>query len=299
MQRGVNIYTRLSLHSKKFVTLSPSKSRTEHLYRHSLRLVIQDSPRQSSSFTNIKMADQDRKDKYLGMSIEDRRNGYRCGNKYSVVDQIESWEKYTAGYEFSKIKIEGSASTASSDDDDQIYFPSASLNEKVSLWSGDITTLEIDAIVNAANNSLLGGGGVDGAIHRAAGGDLLAECKLLEGCETGEAKMTGGYKLPAKYVIHTVGPRGENASKLFDCYNNSLKLMLDHELRTIAFPCISTGVYGYPPFKAAHVALKTVRTFLEHNGDSVDRVIFCTFLPEDVEIYQKLLQHYFPIVKKD
>lgn len=169
------------------------------------------------------------------------------------------------------------------------------LCHKVSLWRGDITALGIDAIVNAANNALLGGGGVDGAIHRAAGPELKQECKTLRGCETGDAKITAGYKLPAKHVIHTVGPVGEKPPLLESAYQRSLEVMKENNLRTIAFPCISTGVYGYPQSKAAQVALRTVYNFLVKNPESVDRVIFCLFLPEDVAIYERFMQVYFPV----
>ncbi|XP_066993157.2 macro domain-containing protein PG1779 isoform X2 [Anabrus simplex] len=169
------------------------------------------------------------------------------------------------------------------------------LNAKVSLWKGDITKLQIDAIVNAANSSLMGGGGVDGAIHRAAGPKLVEECATLGGCPTGMAKITGGYSLPAKHVIHTVGPRGQKPDLLESCYKTCLQLMLENKLRSVAFPCISTGIYGYPQEPAAHVALSTVRKFLEKNPNMVDRVIFCLFLAEDVKIYQNLMQVYFPV----
>ena len=170
------------------------------------------------------------------------------------------------------------------------------LSDKVSIYRGDITKLEIDAIVNAANNSLLGGGGLDGTIHRAAGGFLLAECKTLYGCGTGESKITSGYKLPAKNIIHTVGPVGEKSKLLKSCYQSSLELLKENNLKTIAFPCISTGIiYGYPSEKAAPVAIKTVKEFIKKNPDKVDRVIFCLFLDKDVEIYEKLMQEYFTV----
>ena len=159
---------------------------------------------------------------------------------------------------------------------------------KIEILRGDITTLTVNAIVNAANTTLLGGGGVDGAIHRAAGPELLAECRTLGGCRPGEAKMTRGYRLPAGFVIHTVGPiwRGGKygeAHVLADCYRNSLKLAVENEIKTIAFPAISCGAYGYPIEDAAQIAFKTTRDFLAANeGHPVDRqrndIGFCAIL---------------------
>jgi O-acetyl-ADP-ribose deacetylase (regulator of RNase III) len=157
----------------------------------------------------------------------------------------------------------------------------------------DITTLAVDAIVNAANRSLLGGGGVDGAIHRAAGPGLLDECRKLGGCPTGEARITGGYRLAARYVIHTVGPvwqgggMGE-AALLAACYRNALALAAAHGLRSIAFPAISTGVYGYPPEPAAAIAVATVRSQLRP-AERVEEVVFCCFGERDFALYQSLL----------
>jgi O-acetyl-ADP-ribose deacetylase (regulator of RNase III) len=157
----------------------------------------------------------------------------------------------------------------------------------------DIVTLAVDAIVNAANESLLGGGGVDGAIHRAAGPGLLEECRRLGGCPTGDARITGGHRLPARFVIHTVGPvwrggaRGE-AALLASCYRRCLEVASEGGLRSIAFPGISTGVYGYPPEAAARVAVGTVREVLRV-PTSLEEVIFCCFSRDALEIYESLL----------
>lgn len=158
---------------------------------------------------------------------------------------------------------------------------------------GDITTLAVDAIVNAANSSLLGGGGVDGAIHRAAGQELLQACRHLQGCDTGDAKATPGFKLPARYVIHTVGPvwRGgqqQEPELLASCYRRSIFVAKTLQVESIAFPCISTGVYGYPLELAAAIAIATVAEHLYAEG-SLREVIFCCFSRADLEVYKRLL----------
>lgn len=163
----------------------------------------------------------------------------------------------------------------------------------ITVFQGDITKLSVDAIVNAANKSLLGGGGVDGAIHRAAGPELLAECRTLHGCNTGEAKITKGYNLPAKYVIHTVGPiyggRKGDAENLANCYKNSLSLAKENGIHSIAFPAISTGVYRYPIEAATKIAVSTVKEWLEENSEYPLDVIFCCFGSEALEAYNRVL----------
>jgi O-acetyl-ADP-ribose deacetylase (regulator of RNase III) len=168
------------------------------------------------------------------------------------------------------------------------------MKDRIELLQGDITTVKADAIVNAANNSLLGGGGVDGAIHRAAGPGLLEVCRLLGGCPTGEARITKGFKLPAKFVIHTVGPvwhSGTNHEEelLASCYQESLKLAREHQCLTVAFPNISTGIYHFPKKRAAEIAVKEVKSFLEQNP-LPEKVMFVCFDSENHELYKELLK---------
>ncbi|GGJ24129.1 O-acetyl-ADP-ribose deacetylase [Deinococcus roseus] len=165
---------------------------------------------------------------------------------------------------------------------------------RIQLHQGDITKLNVDAIVNAANSSLLGGGGVDGAIHRAAGPQLALECLKLAGCKTGQAKITAGYKLPARHVIHTVGPYWSGGNRhedelLASCYQHSLELAEKHGLKTIAFPAISTGIYRFPLERATQIAIATVKTFLEEHSIP-EQVTFVCFSAHDFQVYQRLLQ---------
>jgi len=167
------------------------------------------------------------------------------------------------------------------------------MKDRIEIIQGDITKLQVDAIVNAANKSLLGGGGVDGAIHRAAGPGLVKECRKLNGCETGNAKITGGYNLPASFVIHAVGPVWQDGKKneeklLASCYQKSLEIAAEKHLKSIAFPNISTGIYGFPKEKAAGIAISTVTSFLNQNP-KIKKVIFAIFDEENYEIYQDLL----------
>jgi O-acetyl-ADP-ribose deacetylase (regulator of RNase III) len=169
---------------------------------------------------------------------------------------------------------------------------SDSVKDRIIVQQGDITQLKVDTIVNAANTSLLGGGGVDGAIHRAAGPELLNECRGLGGCPTGEARITRGYRLPARHVIHTVGPvysgKPRDAELLSACYTNSLALAVQHNLATIAFPAISCGVYGYPIKEASKIAVDTSWQFLAANP-SLEQVIFILFSAPDLQVYEAYL----------
>ena len=173
------------------------------------------------------------------------------------------------------------------------------ITEKIEVIQGDITTLDVDAIVNAANTSLLGGGGVDGAIHRAAGKGLLEECRTLGGCPTGEARITGGYNLAARHVIHTVGPvysgKPRDKTLLTGCYRNSLQVAADNNLTSIAFPAISCGVYGYPIEQACKIAVDTTCLFLK-TKPSITRVIFVLFSPASLKVYEDYIQD---LVKQD
>ncbi|XP_064604037.1 ADP-ribose glycohydrolase MACROD2-like [Liolophura sinensis] len=267
---------------------SPSAKPTENENKWSSCPKVGGDGQQTRRVTREAVAKTDR-EKYLKMSKEEKRKLYKCGSKYTSHEDIPTWPEYfMANQEKHRISVRKHNSSIK---------VNPKLNSKVSLWQGDITRLEIDAIVNAANNSLLGGGGVDGAIHSAAGGKLRQECATLGGCDTGDAKMSAGYNLPAKYVIHTVGPIGENKNLLCSAYKTCLKIVKENQLRSVAFPCISTGIYGYPNDSAASLAIKTMRQFLEEDGvaDMIDRIIFCLFLPVDVKLYEEYMPVFFPL----
>jgi len=221
------------------------------------------------------------------LSLVDRRHRYHA-KKILTVEDIETWNSSVA-------KITKPPSSASQ------FSPVEELNQKVAIWHGDITTLEIDAIVNAANESLLGGGGVDGVIHKAAGSKLLEECKTLGGANTGETKITRGYDLPAKYVLHAVGPLDENPELLSACYLSCLELLDKHKIKTVAFCCISTGVFGFPLEPSARIALDTVRKWLDtdDNKSKVKLIIFCVYKKKEKECYENLMFEYFPHSKHE
>ncbi|XP_011494235.1 PREDICTED: O-acetyl-ADP-ribose deacetylase MACROD2-like isoform X2 [Ceratosolen solmsi marchali] len=230
------------------------------------------------------MAFEAEKKKYLSMSLNERRQLYKGTPK--TIEQILTWPDYFETHKLTMAKLSP---------EESVEKVSKGLADKISIWGGDICQLEVDVIVNAANTFLCVGGGVDGAIHKAAGPYLQKECTTLGGCRIGEAKLTGGYRLPAKYVIQTVGPREEIPENLQDCYKNSLDLAQRNGLRSIAFPCIATGIYGYPPKAAATIALSTVKKFLLENPDIIHRVIFCLYMKNDIDIYEELLQKYYAL----
>jgi O-acetyl-ADP-ribose deacetylase (regulator of RNase III) len=191
--------------------------------------------------------------------------------------------------------LEAATIAADTKDSEFKYQALPKMATKLRAIQADITNLAVDAIVNAANSSLLGGGGVDGAIHRAAGPRLMHECRSLGGCRTGDAKLTSGHQLAAHYIIHTVGPVWQGGGdgepeQLKSCYESSLVLAAEHNVSTIAFPCISTGIYGYPISSAAQIAVSTTRAFVERASVMLTEVTFCCFSSDDLEVYKHELQ---------
>nr|AAP97291.1 LRP16-like protein [Rattus norvegicus] len=221
-----------------------------------------------------------------GLSDKQREEHYFCKD-FIKLKKIPMWKETAKG-------LAGKVENPKYNKDKQ-------LNEKISLFRGDITKLEVDAIVNAANNSLLGGGGLDGCIHRAAGSFLTDECRTLQNCETGKAKITCGYRMPAKHVIHTVGPiavgqpTASQAAELRSCYLSSLDLLLEHRLRSVAIHASPQACLATPMRRLRRLVLATLREWLEQHKDKVDRLIICVFLEKDEGIYQERLPHYFPV----
>ncbi|CAL1301276.1 unnamed protein product [Larinioides sclopetarius] len=228
------------------------------------------------------------------MNLADKREKYLCKASYVTLDDIPTWKEYSRNIKRNRPNkaLE--------------YKKDVRLNDKVSIFVGDITNLEIDAIINSTNNRLLCAAIQKGdanestkvihkEIHRAAGSALFSECISLNGCEKGEARITGGYNLPAKYIIHTAGPVGWKPVLLRNCYLSCLNLAKENGLKTVAFPCISTGHCGYPNRDAAQVALRTSREFLEEDVTEMDRIIFCLFQSIDVRVYESLMHNYFPV----
>ncbi|XP_052701881.1 ADP-ribose glycohydrolase MACROD2-like [Crassostrea angulata] len=270
---------------------SENKSKKEETISNDSLSSNKDSPPPWVTRSKVSIDIQSERERFLSMPLEEKRKLYKCGKKLKLLDDVPTWPDF---YQQNENRLKKAVSKKKLP---KLYPVNEEINKRVSIWKGDITTLEIDVIANAANKTLLGGGGVDGAIHSAAGKKLVQECLTLTGCETGEAKITAGYKLPAKYVIHTVGPIGEKEDLLSNAYSSVLGLLKENNLASVAIPCISTGIYGYPSEKAALVALKTVRDFLEKDDTykKMDRVIFCLFMPKDVSIYEEQMQVYFPI----
>ena len=218
--------------------------------------------------------------------------GFRKPKAITKYTDLQTWDKH--GIEvMEEVQLK----------EEKPVFPvNTEINKKVSVWfHGDSSALKCDAVVNAANSKLAAGGGICGILHSAAGPELQVACNKIGYTETGEAALTPGFKLPAKYVIHAVGPRGEHPEALKKAYNSTLKYIDGDKIKSIGFCCISTGIFGYPIENATHVALRTCREFLENkeNFDNTDRLIFVVFEPRDCEVYKRLLQVYFPLEKQE
>lgn len=238
-----------------------------------------------------------------------RRQFYHCGGNFYSVDEIPKYVDEFQGVDTAITETpasigdatEETATVAANKKQQQQprFLPNQEINEKISIWRGDITLLEADAIVNAANESLLGGGGIDGAIHMAAGPELQQYNALLGGCPVGSARLSPGYRLPAKYVISTVGPQGEHPLALRSCYEACLEIAAQNrEIESIAFCCVSVGNYGYELDKATNVALETVRRWLErsYNRIKINRIIFVVYNDREEQMYRELMPTYFPLV---
>jgi len=220
------------------------------------------------------------------LTVEERRKRYHS-QKFVELKDIEPWSLQSK-----KLKVVEKESKFQVDEE---------LNNKVALWHGDITTLELDAIVNSANESLMGGsGGIEAAIHKAAGPRLLSECGALHGCETGQVKISRGYDLPSTYILHTVGPVDENPEVLEACYNGCLDLLEKNKIKTVAFCAVSTGVFGFPIEPATRIALSTVRRWLEtgNNRTKVNLVVFVLYKDRDNACYEQIMPEYFPVKLK-
>jgi O-acetyl-ADP-ribose deacetylase (regulator of RNase III) len=246
--------------------------------------VIADYPEYFSNFGGNAYESDDFGDEWPEpKDLEEKRSRYKC-DRFITLNDIPTWKSHMEemGDEYTPAKK-------------PLFKSNSEFNSKISHWKGTVTNLEIDAVVNAANTTLMGGGGIDGAIHKACGRFLRKECSTLDGCKEGQSKITKGYKLPANYVIHSVGPFDEEPDKLKSCYTTILDLVKQHQIRSIAFCCIAAGVYGYPIKKATAIALKTVREWLEAGNDEfIDRIIFVTYLGEEYKTYDSLLPIYFP-----
>ncbi|KAF0973946.1 hypothetical protein FDP41_007030 [Naegleria fowleri] len=221
-------------------------------------------------------------------TLQEKRSLYACGNDFVTLDQLELYPSNREYPILSQFNPEHDAIKKG------YYDYNEAINKKISFFRGDVSQLEIDAVVNAANESLLGGGGIDGAIHRAAGGILRKYNALLNGCDTGCTKISPGFKLPAKYILHTVGPVGENPQKLTSAYTTCLELVEQYNIKSVAFCGISTGIFGYPLDKATFIAMHTVRQWMEIHHEKVDRIIFITFLKKEVDMYNTVAPYFFP-----
>lgn len=213
-------------------------------------------------------------------SLEEKRKLYKC-KKYFPLNDIPLWTDSSKKLKLKKVTPK--------------YKPNTKINSKISIFQGDISTLEIDAIVNAASPGLLGGGGIDGCINSGAGRFLRKECESLGGCKPGNTKITKGYRLPAKYVLHSVGPLNKEKEVMKSCYTTCLELVESNNIKSVAFCCIGTGAYGFPLPEATQIACETIREWIEKNEDKIDRIIFCVYSNKELDEYTKTIPIYFPL----